>query len=407
MLHKHEAEQMAKENILPFWQGIADKENGGFYGEADFYGNVNKNADKGCILNSRILWTFSAAYRTFADEQYKTCAALARDFLTSAFLDKEHGGLYWLVDNKGRPLNTRKQFYNIAFGIYSLSEHYLAMKDRSSLELALSLFDLLEKYGLDMKEGGYIEARTREWNDIDDFRLSSKEINCPKSMNTCLHVLEAYTNLVRASSLAHARGDERARKALENLLRVTLDKIVNKNWHFELFFDNDWRPLSKEISFGHDIEGSWLMYEAALAVGNENLIRETKKTSLEIANVILAAAVDQEKGGLLSARDEAGKIRDKKEWWPQAEAVVGFYNAYELSDEQKYLDAADSIWEYIKNYFADRTHGEWHNELHGDNTPDTSMPKAGFWKCPYHNARACFEIIMRANLNAHRKPKSN
>jgi len=394
MLNKQEAERMVRENILPFWQGIVDKENGGFYGEADFYGRVNKDADKGCILNSRILWTFSAAYRIFADEAYSTCAAHARDFLSSAFLDKEYGGLYWLVDKKGSPLNTRKQFYNIAFGIYALSEHYLACGDRSSLELALSLFSLMEKYGLDTRDGGYIEARTREWNEIDDLRLSSKEINCPKSMNTNLHVLEAYTNLARACSLAHNGSFEQVRKALEDVLRITLAKIVNRNWRFELFFDMDWHSLSKDISFGHDIEGSWLLYEAALVSGNENLIGEVKQASIEIANVTLAA-VDHDKGGLLSACDEAGQISRKKEWWPQAEAVVGFYNAYELTGEQKYFDAADSVWEYIKDHFVDSVHGEWHNELHHDNAPDPSMPKAGFWKCPYHNARACFEIIRR------------
>jgi mannobiose 2-epimerase len=395
MLNKREAEQMARENILPFWQNMADGENGGFYGEADFYGKINKTADKGCILNSRILWTFSAAYRILSDEKYIGYAARAREFLSSAFLDKEHGGLYWLVDNKGRPLNTKKQFYNIAFGIYALSEHYLAAKDQSSLELALSLFDAMEKYGHDAKEGGYFEACTREWNDIDDLRLSPKEINCPKSMNTNLHVLEAYTNLARASSTAHSSSHERVRKALESLLRITLDKIVNRDWRFELFFENDWRPLSKEISYGHDIEGSWLMYEAALAAGNEELVREVKQTALNIADVILAAAIDQKNGGLLSGCNGEGKIHSKKEWWPQAEAVAGFYNAYELTGEQKYFDAADGVWEYIKNHFADSAHGEWYNELNADNTPDTSMPKAGFWKCPYHNARACFEIIRR------------
>ena len=402
MLNRQEAEQMVRENILPFWQGMADRENGGFYGEADFYGKVNKTADKGGILNSRILWTFSAAYRIFNDEQYRACAAHAREFLSAAFLDKEYGGLYWLIDCTGRPLNTRKQFYNVAFGIYALSEYYLACGDKSSLELAMSLFDLLEKNALDTEAGGYIEARTREWNNIDDFRLSSKEINCPKSMNTCLHVLEAYTNLARSS------GDERVRKALESILRIMLDKIVNRDWHFELFFDMNWRSLSKDISYGHDIEGSWLMYEAALAAGNESLIREVKQMALAIADVIYAGALDHKNGGLFSACDESGHIHAKKEWWPQAEAVVGFYNAHELSrgepstfglgggsGEQKYFDAADSIWDYIKNYFADRTNGEWHNELNVDNTPDTSMPKAGFWKCPYHNARVCFEIIRR------------
>jgi len=389
VLNKQEAEKMARNNILPFWQGMTDKEHGGFYGEADFYGKINKTAPKGCILNSRILWTFSAAFRLFKDEKYKECAAHAKDFLTTAFLDKEHGGFFWLVDHTGKPMDTRKQFYNIAFGIYALSEHHLATGDKSSLELAMNLFDITEKYGLDKTAGGYIEACNRQWNNIDDFRLSAKDLNSPKSMNTNLHVLEAYTTLTQAG------GGEHVRAALENLLHITLEKIVNKKRNFELFFDMNWNSLVKDISYGHDIEGSWLLYEAALAVGSESLTAKVKQAALEIAEVTYTAAIDHKKGGLFSGCDEAGNITARKEWWPQAEAVAGFYNAYELSGEKKYLDTAESVWNYIQNNFADYKNGDWHNELSLDNAPDTSMPKAGFWKCPYHNARACFEIIKR------------
>jgi len=389
MINRQDAIREVKKNILPFWQGMADEENGGFYGEADFYGRLNKTAAKGCTLNSRILWTFSAAYRIFEDDAYKACARHARDFLSKSFLDTMHGGLYWLADHTGKALDTRKQFYNIAFGIYALSEHYSAVGDKSSLELAMSLFDATERYGLDPSEGGYIEACNQEWQSIDDSRLSEKDLNCPKSMNTNLHVLEAYTNLVRVSK------DERVRKALEALLRVTFDKIVNRDWHFELFFDMNWRSLVNDISYGHDIEGSWLMYEAALAIGDESLISKAKQTALAIAEVTYTTAIDHHNGGLFSACNAAGYIHSKKEWWPQAEAVVGFYNAYELSGDQKHLEAADGIWSYIQNHFVDHAHGEWHNELSLDNTPDASMPKAGFWKCPYHNARACFEVMGR------------
>jgi mannobiose 2-epimerase len=385
MLNKQEVLREVKENILSFWQGMADEENGGFYGEADFYGKIDKTAAKGCILNSRILWTFSAAYRMLGDDGYKTYAQRARDFLLSAFLDKTYGGLFWLVDHTGKALDTRKQFYNIAFGIYALSEHYRATGDQSSLELAMNLFDVTEQYGLDPSAGGYIEACNREWRSIEDFRLSGKDLNCPKSMNTNLHVLEAYTNLVCAG------GGERVRNALEALLRITLDKIVNRDWHFELFFDMNWNSLTKDISYGHDIEGSWLLYEAALAIGDENLISKVKQTALAIAEVTYNAAIDRRNGGLLSGCDEAGNHHAKKEWWPQAEAVVGFYNAYELSGERKYFDAAESVWGYIQNYFVDSAHGEWFNELSIDNTPDINLPKAGFWKCPYHNARGCLE----------------
>ena len=389
MLNKQEAEKMVREDILPFWIKMADNDNGGFYGEADFYGKINNTADKGCILNSRILWTFSAAYRLLKDASYKKYADHARNFLTSAFLDKEYGGLYWSVDHKGENANTRKQFYNIAFGIYALSEHYLAAQDKSSLELAMSLFEVTEKYGLDAEAGGYIEARIRDWQSIDDFRLSGKDLNSPKSMNTNLHVLEAYTTLYRAGK------DPRVRNALEALLRITLEKIVNSKNNFNLFFDMEWNSLITEVSSGHDIEGSWLMYEAALAIENEELLSRTKKTAIDIAETAFNTAIDKKSGGFFCGFDEKGEVLKRKDWWTQAEAVVGFYNAFELTEDKKYFDAANSIWEYIRGFFLDSKNGEWHNEVNLENTPDVKMPKAGFWKCPYHNSRSCFEIIRR------------
>jgi mannobiose 2-epimerase len=383
--------ETVRENILPFWQGMADMENGGFYGETDFYGKPDKTAAKGGILHARILWTFSTAYRLFNDESYGKCAAHAKEFLMTAFLDKENGGLYWLVDHKGSPIDKRKQFYNIAFGIYALSEHYLAFKDQSSLDLAYSLFSAIETHGFDPSDGGYIEACTCDWQSVNDSRLSDKDLNCPKSMNTNLHVLEAYTNLLRSGE------DSRVRKALEDLIHITLDKIVNNEKHFKLFFDMKWNSLVKDISYGHDIEGSWLLYSAALAVGDEKLVAKIKQTALQIAEVTYNAAIDNKNGGLLSGCSGEGKLHSKKEWWPQAEAVVGFYNAYELSGDRKYYTAAGDIWDFIQKHFIDREHGEWHNELSLDNKPDTGMPKAGFWKCPYHNGRACFELIRRIN----------
>ena len=380
---------MVRENILPFWQGMIDSEHGGCYGEADFYGVIDKTADKGGVLNSRILWTFSAAYNLFKDDAYKDCACYSRKFLEDAFYDNEYGGIYWLLDYKGKPVQTRKQFYNIAFAVYSLSEYYLAFSDKSSLDAAMSLFNVLERYAFDPVSGGYIEARDRAWNDIDDFRLSAKDLNSPKSMNTNLHVLEAYTALARVAD------DRKVKNALAGLLRIMLDKIINRSFHFDLFFDKDWRSLCKDISYGHDIEGSWLMYEAALAAGDDSLINEVKQAAVEIAEVILSRALDIKNGGFISGCDEHEAPNEKKEWWPQAEAVIGFYNAYELTGRRKFFEAAESVWDFIKNRFMDKVHGEWHNELFADNTPDKNMPKAGFWKCPYHNARACFEIIKR------------
>jgi mannobiose 2-epimerase len=265
----------------------------------------------------------------------------------------------------------------------------------------MTLFESMERYGRDTVNGGYIEARAFDWSDIDDFRLSEKEINCPKSMNTNLHVLEAYTTLTHACR-SQAGENDHVRQALIELTKITLEKIVNSEWRFELFFEMDWKSLSHisngyEISYGHDIEGSWLLYEAALATNDKEIIAETKQAALSIAEAVLASAIDHKNGGLFGSCNAAGIIHDKKDWWSQAEAVVGFYNAYELSGKQTFLDTAASIWEYIKNNFTDYSNGEWHSELNPDNTPDKTMPKAGFWKCPYHNSRACFEMIRRGN----------
>jgi mannobiose 2-epimerase len=323
------------------------------------------------------------------DEKYKECADRARDFMVSAFHDKEHGGLYWAVDYTGKCVSDRKQIYCIAFGIYGLSEHYLATGDEKSLTLAIELFDSIEQYGYDKEHGGYIEACSRDWSGIDDYRLSDKEINCPKSMNTCLHVLEAYTTLCTASK------NDRVRKALRDLTRITLDKIINSDWRFDLFFDMEWNVLTNDISYGHDIEGSWLLHEAALAVGDEALIKESEEAAIKIAEAVYdSEALDRKNGGLCRESKD-GIMWYKKDWWSQAEAIVGFYNTYELTKDEKYLHEAKEIWDFIQKHFVDFKHGEWYRELNLDNTPDETMGKAGFWKCPYHNSRMCFEMIKR------------
>lgn len=389
-MDKQAAAQEVRQNILPFWQKMKDEENGGYYGEADFYGRPNPHANKGCIMHARILWTFSNAYRLFGDAEYAKHAAYARDYLSSVFYDRENGGLYWLADYKGKPLDTKKQFYNIAFGIYALSEHYRATGDGESLRLAMALFEVTETYGRDKTAGGYIEACACDWQGLEDYRLSDKDLNSPKSMNTNLHVMEAYTNLLRACE------DPRVRNALQALADVTMEKIINPAWHFDLFFDNDWRVLTPgDVSYGHDIEGSWLLYDTALALGGETLINAAKHTALAIAEETHRIALDRENGGLLSGHNAAGHIHGKKEWWPQAEAVVGFYNAYELSGAEKFRETAAGIWELIQRSFVDTAHGDWHNELSLDNVPDPRMPKAGFWKCPYHNGRMCFQLYSR------------
>ncbi|GHU51396.1 cellobiose 2-epimerase [Clostridia bacterium] len=384
-------EQALKEltkNILPYWQNLRDEKNGGFYGETDFHGTLIPTAVKGSILNARVLWTFSAAARVLGERVYLDYAKAAFDFLRKYFYDVSYGGLFWSVEYDGTPLDTKKQFYNLAFGIYGLAEYYRVTEDEKAKALAVSLFDTLEKYAYEPVYGGYTEALARDYSPLADMSLSAKDLNCPKSMNTNLHVMEAYTNLARIY--------EPAKEPLKNLLIVTLKKIVDEKKRFKLFFENDFTSLTKNISYGHDIEGSWLLYEAAEVLGDPEVLSLARETALTMAEEVYENGRDSIHGGLFNERDKDGDIHPQiKAWWPQAEAVVGFYNAYSLTKDEKYLAAAADILEYIDKVFVDHENGEWFNETTLDNIPLEDMPKAGFWKCPYHNGRMCLELIER------------
>jgi len=373
------------ENILPFWEGMTDANNTGFYGEADFYGRKNVDAPRGGVLNSRILWTFSAAHRVTGNKRYRQYADLAMDVLYDKFYDTANGGVFWLVDSGGKPLDTKKHIYNQAFAVYALAERYRSAGDGLALRSAINIYETIERYAYDKTHGGYIDAKSVEWLDITDTSLSPKDINCAKTMNTNLHIMEAYTNLSRC----YNGGDLRER--LTEIIEVTLDKIIYANKRFNLFFENDFTPITNKVSFGHDIEGSWLLCEAAQATGDAALITRVKKIAVSMANWVLENGIDKIKGGLPDYENSPTKA-----WWPQAEAVVGFYNAYEITGDKKFLNAATEMFDYIQRVFIDKENGEWHNEVSKDNIPDENLPKADMWKCPYHNGRMCLELIERA-----------
>ncbi len=381
-------------NILPFWQGRMRDPEGGFFGAAGCDGVVDAAAPRSSVVNARILWTFATATRLLGDG-YRATADWAFDYLGRHFLDATHGGLYWLLDADGRPLSDRKQTYAQAFGIYALSEHARATGSGDSLDLAIGLYRLVERHAADRAGGGYIEALDRAWQPLDDMRLSDKDLNSPKSMNTHLHVMEAYTNLLRVW-----RDPElEARQA--SLIAITLDRIVdNRTDHFRLFFDRDWRPLDGHVSYGHDIEGSWLLVEAAEVLGDAALLARVRAVAMLMAERTLAEGRDSD-GSLYYEADHEGRLVDaNKHWWPQAEALVGFYNAYQMTGDTAFRTAAADVWAFIRDRVVDRQHGEWHAKIKPDGQPytvaeDADACLAGPWKCPYHNARACFEMIER------------
>jgi cellobiose epimerase len=388
--YQHEVTQEL-ENILNYWEKYTlDNEFGGFQGRINADDEIVPQADKGLVLNARILWTLSAAYQHNAKPEYLQLAHRAFDYLNTYFRDKNYGGLYWSVDYSGNPNNTRKQIYGQAFAIYGLCEYYKVSHNQLALNWAIELFEIIEKYSFDTVHGGYIEALAEDWQPISDLKLSDKDANERKSMNTHLHILEAYTNLL---SLWR---NEQIEKKVEGLLSVFLKYIINpQTGHQYLFLDDDWTVKSNIISYGHDIEASWLLHEAAEVLGNSEISKQTHFLALKMTDAVQIGL--SEDGGLAYESDEDHHDTDKH-WWVQAEAMVGYLNAYQLSKNDKYLKQSIKSWEFIKQCLITPT-GEWHWAVQGQhNTPMPNQDKIGFWKCPYHNARACMEIIKRLSV---------
>jgi mannobiose 2-epimerase len=329
------------ENILPFWmRHTVDRENGGFYGTVGCNLEVEKESPRAAVINARILWTFSAAAKRLGNPQYVKMADRAYEYIVEKFWDKEYGGIYWMLDWKGNPINGRKQIYAQAFAVYAMAEYFRVTGRADSLERARQLFWLIEEKSHEPEYGGYVEARSRDWGALADQRLSEKDLNSPKSMNTHLHVMEAYTNLLRAWPAPELRARQK------ELIETTMDRIVDSSTaHFKLFFDNQWNSLNDHVSYGHDIEGSWLLYEAAEVLGDWALIDRARTLSLRMAEAVYEQALDKD-GSLFYEADGTGKLIDpNKHWWAQAEAVVGFYNAYQLSGQERFLKQAGRVWE--------------------------------------------------------------
>jgi len=391
------ARQLLENNILLFWQTrMVDNERGGFYGRIDGQNILHPDAPKGAVLNARILWTFASAARVLHNTPYRILAARAYDYLMQRFIDREHGGVFWSLNADGTPLDTKKQTYAIAFAIYGLAEYVRLTDNREALETAISLFNDIEAHAFDAGHTGYIEALTRDWQSITDMRLSDKDENSVFTMNTHLHVLEAYTNLYRVWP------DERLRQCLINIITVFTERLYNpETGHVDCFFDAQWNGRHDIASYGHDIEAAWLLNEAF----NVLIPQEQKVQSYETRithNIALASLEGLQPDGSMiheaktsnhpSPSTNTGSAR---EWWVECEAVVGFIDQWQITGQQEWWTRAEAVWHYIENHLLDREHGEWFWSVLPDGTPDTGNDKAGFWKCPYHNSRMCLELIER------------
>ena len=385
---KGRVERELKGNILPFWiKHAVDEVNGGFYGAITNDLRVLNHVPRSAVLCARILWTYATAYRTFEDERCLSMAQRAYDYLARCFWDREYGGVYWLLDQYGKPINGRKHMYAQAFAIYGLSEYYRATQDAESLRLAQELFRLIEEHSFDAVNRGNIECRSREWGALSDMRLSAKDPDCRKSMNTLLHLIEAYANLTRVWNDAELKSKQKG------LIQVFLQRVVDpQTRHLRLFFDDRWNSLADQISFGHDIEASWLLVEAAEALGEPEMLAQVRATAVRMAEAVYVQGLDAD-GSVLYEADGPGS--DDKHWWVQAEATVGFYNAYQISSQEYLAQAALRLWNYIEAKFVDRTNGDWFKVLNRAGVPYSEHFKVGPWECPYHQSRACFEMLIR------------
>ena len=375
--------------ILKYWsKNTIDNQNGGFIGQIDFKEQLIPNSEKGSVLNARILWSFSASYQVTQNEEHKKLAARAFEFLSKYFYDAEYGGLFWSINADKTPKDTKNQIYALAFAIYGLTEYYVISKEEKALEMAINLYLQIQRHSYDPVNGGYLEAFTREWKPIADLRLSEKDANEKKTMNTHLHIVEAYANLFKVWK------DKKLQNVIVELLE-TIDKhfINTETGHLRLFFNEDWIEKPDVISYGHDIEAAWLLLHCAEIAEDATLIARYKKHAIQMAEVT-QEGLDIDGGLWYELDPKNNELIAEKHWWVQAEALIGFYNAYQLTGEEKYLNLVFKNWDFIKKHILDPENGEWFWGVYRDYSL-LEKDKAGFWKCPYHNSRACLELIIR------------
>lgn len=381
--------------ILSYWQQVVAKKDGsGFFGAVNYKDEPDPHAPHGIVLYSRILWAYSAAVNATGNTEWRNMADLAYQGIVNHFEDKEWGGVYWSVSADGTPLDTRKQLYGMAFCIYGLAEYYSLTMDPAVLAKATTLYRLIEHYGFDNQHNGYVEAFARNWKELDDLRLSDKDQNERKTMNTHLHIVEAYANLYAVWP------DEGLKEKIRNLLSLFNTHFIDPDTgHLNLFFNDQWELKSKLISYGHDIEAAWLLPWCAAQIGDEEWIDLYNKKTVFIANAA-ARGLDGD-GGLWYEFDPVKHVLVlEKHSWPQAEALLGFYHAWKVSGDEKYLRKLRHCWQFIKTYIKDKAAGEWYWGVYADYAV-MKKDKAGFWKCPYHNTRAVLGLLQQ------KYPKTN
>ena len=374
----------ALDQILGYWLKLRDPR-GGYYGEVLSSGEVLRDAPRGVILNARIIWAFSAAYEALREPEYLEAARWACDWFLEHFVDADNGGVYWSVTAAGERLDDKKQLYAQGFAIYGLSEFYKVSGEPKALAAAAALYQIVEDRFADSEHGGYIEALARDFTPLADMSLSAHDINADKTMNSHLHLLEAYANLYRVWP------DVSLRDALVRLIDLTCTRVMAPDGHLRLYFRRNWSVLPGGVSYGHDIETSWLLLECAFATGDVDVVSRVRPYAQAMGRAGNEGLLPD--GSMRYEQLLDGSFDDSRQWWVQAETVVGNLWLWKYHGDVAAADRALSTWAYIRDHLIDRKGGEWFWAILPDGKPDLAQPKAGFWKCPYHNTRMCLEIL--------------
>lgn len=385
-MFKDEIKNELVNHIVPFWDALCDRENGGFYGFVDSDLKLDNFAPKGVILHSRILWFYSNCYLVLGGQKYLDMAKHCYDFMVSNCVDHDNGGVYWLMNADGTVADDMKHTYCQAFFIYALSSYYGASKDEAALKLALEIFETVEEKCTD--EVAYLEAQSRTFTLIENDALSENGLMADKTMNTTLHLIEAYTELYRVSK------SQKVADRLKFQLQLTLDKIYDsENGKLLVFFDRNMNVIGDIYSYGHDIEATWLLDRACDVLGDSALTeRISSMNEVIVANIAKRAL----ENGALNNEVEHGIVNKWRIWWVQAEGVVGFLNASVRYQNPSYREISETLWQYINNNIIDkRPGGEWYSQVDESGCNAAFKPTVDPWKCPYHNGRMCLEVITR------------
>lgn len=380
-----EIKHILEDNILSWWEGIADCR-GGFFGQVDGKGNINEKASRGAVLNARILWTYSTAYRLLGKKEYLLQASNAKEYFIKHFIDHKYGGVYWSVDCNGEREDSKAQLYAQGFAIYGLSEFYAATGDDEALKAAVNIYKITETHFADHENGGYIEALDRDFSPLGDMRLSDKDKNVDKTMNSHLHLLEGYASLYKVWP------DAGLKKNITDLMEILRTKIFNtETGHLNLYFDMAWNVIGQGISYGHDIETSWLALECAFILKDFDEVNKIKP----VCKVLYEKGMEgyQPDGSLIYEIHEDGSIDDSRQWWVEAETVVANLWAWKYLDKEEGAALAQKSLDYIKTHLINWEGGEWYWDCDAQGRPNVRDDKAGPWKCPYHNGRMCFQAL--------------